>query len=51
MQFGAVNLAQGFPDFPAPEVVKRAATRAIDDDINQYANTWGAKPFRNAIAP
>ncbi len=50
MQFGAVNLAQGFPDFPAPEVVKRAATRAIDDDINQYANTWGAKPFRNAIA-
>jgi aspartate/methionine/tyrosine aminotransferase len=50
MQYGAVNLAQGFPDFPAPEVVKRAAMQAIDHDINQYANTWGAKPLRNAIA-
>jgi aspartate/methionine/tyrosine aminotransferase len=50
MQFGAVNLAQGFPDFPAPDIVKQAATQAIDDDINQYANTWGAKSFRNAIA-
>ena len=50
MRYGAVNLAQGFPDFPAPEVVKRAAMQAIDDDINQYANTWGAKPLRNAIA-
>jgi aminotransferase len=50
MRYGAVNLAQGFPDFSAPEVVKRAAMQAIDDDINQYANTWGAKPLRNAIA-
>ena len=50
MRYGAVNLAQGFPDFPAPEIVKRAAMQAIDDDINQYANTWGAKPLRNAIA-
>jgi aminotransferase len=45
-----VNLAQGFPDFPAPDVVKDAAREAISADINQYAITWGAKPFRDAIA-
>lgn len=49
-QHGAINLAQGFPDFPAPAEVKEAARRAIADDINQYAITWGAKPFRDAIA-
>jgi len=48
--YGAVNLAQGFPDFPAPEEVKRAAQQAIAADINQYAITWGAKSLRNAIA-
>jgi aminotransferase len=47
---GAVNLSQGFPDFPAPEVVKQAACQAIADDINQYAITWGSKPLREAIA-
>ena len=46
----AVNLSQGFPDFPAPEVIKRAACDAILGDINQYAVTWGAKPLRDAIA-
>ncbi|MGH9629336.1 MAG: pyridoxal phosphate-dependent aminotransferase, partial [Bryobacteraceae bacterium] len=46
----AVNLAQGFPDFGAPEVIKEAAREAISADINQYAITWGAKPFRDAIA-
>jgi len=46
----AVNLAQGFPDFAAPEEIKRAAQQAIADDFNQYAITWGAKPFRDAIA-
>ena len=40
---GAVNLSQGFPDFPAPEEVKEAARRAIADDVNQYAITWGAQ--------
>jgi aminotransferase len=49
-QHKAVNLAQGFPDFPAPEILKNAAQKAIADDINQYAITWGAKPFRDAIA-
>src|SRR5580658_8944304 len=46
----AVNLAQGFPDFPAPELIKNAAREAITADINQYAITWGAKPFRDAIS-
>jgi aminotransferase len=50
MKHGAINLAQGFPDFPAPEVLKQAAADAIAADINQYAITWGAKPFRDAIA-
>jgi aminotransferase len=47
---GAVNLAQGMPDFPAPAEVKAAACRAIDGDINQYAITWGAADLRQAIA-
>ena len=47
---GAVNLSQGFPDFPAPDAVKEAACAAIRADINQYAITWGAKPLRDAIA-
>jgi aminotransferase len=47
---GAVNLAQGFPDFPCPEQIKDAACRAIRADINQYAITWGAKSFREALA-
>ncbi|MEW5927030.1 MAG: aminotransferase class I/II-fold pyridoxal phosphate-dependent enzyme [Gemmatimonadota bacterium] len=50
MKYGAVNLSQGFPDFPAPEDVKQAAARAIADDVNQYAITWGARDFREAIA-
>src|ERR1700688_2373721 len=50
MLHGAVNLAQGFPDFPAPAEIKRAAQEAIAADVNQYAITWGAKSLRNAIA-
>jgi len=50
MKYGAVNLSQGFPDFAAPEDIKRVAMQAIADDINQYAITWGAKDFRDAIA-
>ena len=48
--YGAVNLAQGFPDFPAPAEIKLAAQEAIAEDINQYAITWGSKNLRNAIA-
>jgi aminotransferase len=47
---GAINLAQGFPDFPAPRDIKEAAVRAIEGDVNQYAITWGAREFREAIA-
>jgi aspartate/methionine/tyrosine aminotransferase len=50
MLHGAVNLAQGFPDFSAPEAIKRAAQEAIAADINQYAITWGAKKLRDGIA-
>ena len=50
MLYGAVNLAQGFPDFPAPAEIKRAAQEAIAAEVNQYAITWGAKSLRNAIA-
>jgi len=48
-RYGGVNLAQGFPDFPAPAALKEAAIRAIEADINQYAITWGAKSFRDAL--
>ncbi len=50
MKHKAVNLGQGFPDFGAPEEIKKAAQEAIAADINQYAITWGAKAFRDAIA-
>lgn len=46
----AVNLAQGMPDFACPDELKLAACQAINDDINQYAITWGDKPFRDGIA-
>jgi len=44
-----VNLAQGFPDFPCPRELKDAAIEAIERDVNQYAITWGAKRFRDAL--
>ena len=47
---GAINLAQGFPDFPAPQLLKDAACRAIQDDVNQYAITWGTPALRTALA-
>jgi aspartate/methionine/tyrosine aminotransferase len=49
-EHNAVNLAQGFPDFPAPDLIKQAAADAIARDVNQYAITWGAKSLRDAIA-
>jgi aspartate/methionine/tyrosine aminotransferase len=50
LKYQGVNLAQGFPDFPAPEAIKKAAIRAIHEDYNQYAITWGAPLLRQAIA-
>ena len=49
-QHGAINLAQGFPDFAAPALLKEAAAQAIRSDINQYAVTWGAPRLRRALA-
>ena len=49
LQHGAVNLAQGFPDFPAPPEIKAAAQQAIMDDIESIPHYLGCKPFRDAI--
>ncbi|MBI2760962.1 MAG: aminotransferase class I/II-fold pyridoxal phosphate-dependent enzyme [Chloroflexi bacterium] len=50
MQHGAINLAQGYPDFAAPDAIKEAAIAAIRADHNQYAITWGSKSLRDAIS-
>ena len=49
-QHGAINLSQGFPDFPAPEFIKEAACAAIRSEINQYAITWGSLSLRRSLA-
>jgi aminotransferase len=49
MEHNAINLSQGYPDFAAPEILKKAAADAIFADVNQYAITWGAKNFRDAL--
>lgn len=49
-QFQAVNLGQGFPDFPTPTWLKEAAQAAITQDINQYAPAMGRMRLRQAIA-
>jgi aminotransferase len=50
LRHNAINLAQGFPDFSAPEELKLAAQQAIAADINQYAITWGSRELREGIA-
>jgi aspartate/methionine/tyrosine aminotransferase len=50
LEHDAINLAQGFPDFPAPEAVKQAAIAAIEADVNQYPVTWGQLSIRQALA-
>src|SRR5947208_17122121 len=50
LRYDAVNLAQGMPDFPAPAEIKAAACQAIENDVNQYAITWGASSLRQAVA-
>jgi aspartate/methionine/tyrosine aminotransferase len=49
-EYNSINLAQGFPNFPAPDLLKEAAAQAIRDDVNQYAITWGAQRLRAALA-
>lgn len=48
-RFDAINLAQGFPDFSAPQLLKDAACQAIQADVNQYAITWGTTALRDAL--
>ena len=48
-EYDGVNLSQGFPDFPAPELIKESACKAVMADVNQYAITWGAASLRTAI--
>jgi aspartate/methionine/tyrosine aminotransferase len=50
VEHGAINLGQGFPDFPGPDVVKEAAVTAIRADLNQYAPSHGTPRLRQAIA-
>ena len=49
-QYGAINLAQGFPDFDPPEELLAALERATRGPHHQYAVTWGAPRFRQALA-
>jgi aspartate/methionine/tyrosine aminotransferase len=49
-EVGAINLAQGFPDFPPAAAVTKAAREALAGDFNQYSITWGASQLREAIA-
>jgi aspartate/methionine/tyrosine aminotransferase len=50
LRHNAINLAQGFPDFPAPLILKQAAANAIMENYNQYSITWGAKDLRDEIS-
>ena len=49
-QYGAINLAQGFPDFDPPPELLDALERAARGPFHQYAVTWGAQRFRDALA-
>lgn len=50
IQHDAINLSQGFPDFPPPEPVMQAAIDAIRGGLNQYTITWGYPPLRQKLA-
>ena len=50
IEHNAVNLSQGFPDFPTPDWLKAAANEAIANNINQYAPSHGSARLRKAIA-
>lgn len=47
---GAINLSQGFPDFDPPAELVKVAKEALAGDYHQYAITWGAPQFREALA-
>jgi aminotransferase len=49
-QYGAVNLSQGFPDFEPPREILDRLAQVAHEDFHQYAVTWGAQNFREALA-
>lgn len=49
-QYGAVNLSQGFPDFEPPKEILDRLAQVTKEDFHQYAVTWGAQNFREALA-
>ena len=50
LQYGAVNLSQGFPDFEPPKEILDRLAEVAHEDFHQYAITWGAQNFRQALA-
>lgn len=50
LQYGAVNLSQGFPDFDPPRAILGRLTEVANEDFHQYSITWGAQNFREALA-
>lgn len=50
LQYGAVNLSQGFPDFDPPRAILDRLTEVANEDFHQYSITWGAQNFREALA-
>ena len=50
MQYDAVNLSQGFPDFEPPKELLDRLAQVAYEDYHQYSITWGAQNFREALA-
>ena len=50
LQYGAVNLSQGFPDFDQPKEILNRLAEVAHEDYHQYSITWGAQNFREALA-
>lgn len=49
-QYSAINLSQGFPDFEPPKEILERLAQVTKEDFHQYAVTWGAQNFREALA-
>lgn len=49
-EYEAINLSQGFPDFDPPKEILHRLEQVAHEDYNQYAITWGAQNFRDALA-
>ena len=49
-KYGAINLSQGFPDFDPPKEITDRLAEVASEGPHQYALTWGAQNFREALA-